>query len=241
MNDAPRETGSEDKAALVLFSGGQDSTTCLAWALERFPRVETVAFDYRQRHRIELDQRLVVLGEMRRRFPPWADRLGDDHLVDLGVLGQISETSLTRDVAFAMEKNGLPNSFVPGRNVLFFTFAAAIAWRRSIRHLVGGMCETDYSGYPDCRDNTIKALQVALDLGMDTNLVLHTPLMWLDKAATWALARELGGDPLVETIVEHTHTCYLSGRGAQHDWGHGCGECPACTLRRRGYEQWQRT
>jgi 7-cyano-7-deazaguanine synthase len=240
MIDAPRDSSLEDRAALVLFSGGQDSTTCLAWALERFHHVETVAFDYRQRHRIELDQRLVVLGEVRRRVPRWADRLGEDHFVDMGVLGQISETSLTRDVAFAIEKSGLPNSFVPGRNLLFFTFAAAIAWRRGIRHLVGGMCETDYSGYPDCRDNTIKALQVTLDLGMDTNFVLHTPLMWLDKAATWALARQLGGEPLIETIVEHTHTCYLSERGTRHDWGYGCGDCPACQLRRHGYERWRR-
>jgi 7-cyano-7-deazaguanine synthase len=174
MNDA--------RSALVLFSGGQDSTTCLAWALEQFAHVETVAFDYRQRHRIELDQRLVVLAEIRRRFPHWAERLGEDHLVDMGVLGQLSETSLTRDVAFEIEKDGLPNTFVPGRNLLFFTFAAAIAWRRAIADLVGGMCETDFSGYPDCRDNTIKALQVALNLGMDRSFVLHTPLMWLDKA-----------------------------------------------------------
>ena len=228
----------DSRSALVLFSGGQDSTTCLAWALERFRHVETVAFDYRQRHRIELDQRLVVLDAFRNRFPHWAGRLGEDHLVDMAVLGQISETSLTREVAFAMEKGGLPNTFVPGRNLLFFTFAAAIAWRRNIRHLVGGMCETDYSGYPDCRDNTMKALQVALDLGMDRNFVLHTPLMWLDKAATWALARELGGEALVEIIVDHTHTCYLGERGPRHPWGHGCGACPACGLRKRGYELW---
>jgi 7-cyano-7-deazaguanine synthase len=228
----------ESRSALVLFSGGQDSTTCLAWTLERFQHVETVAFDYRQRHRIELDQRLVVRDELRRRFPHWASRLGEDHLVDLAVLGQISETSLTRDVAFAMEQNGLPNTFVPGRNLLFFTFAAAIAWRRSIRHLVGGMCETDYSGYPDCRDNTVKALQVALNLGMDKSFVLHTPLMWLDKAETWAMAYQLGGQALVETIREHTHTCYRSERGTRHAWGYGCGECPACSLRKRGYEAW---
>ncbi|MBN9486991.1 MAG: 7-cyano-7-deazaguanine synthase QueC [Alphaproteobacteria bacterium] len=227
----------DSRSALVLFSGGQDSTTCLAWALERFQHVETVAFDYRQRHRIELDQRLVVLDELRR-APPWADRLGEDHLVDMAVLGQISETSLTRDVAFAMEKDGLPNTFVPGRNLLFFTFAATIAWRRNIRHLVGGMCETDYSGYPDCRDNTVKALQVALNLGMDKSFVLHTPLMWLDKAETWALAHELGGQTLVGTILEHTHTCYQSERGPRHPWGYGCGECPACSLRKRGYETW---
>jgi 7-cyano-7-deazaguanine synthase len=227
----------DSRSALVLFSGGQDSTTCLAWALERFQHVETVAFDYRQRHRIELDQRLVVLDELRR-APPWADRLGEDHLIDMAVLGQISETSLTRDVAFAMEKDGLPNTFVPGRNLLFFTFAATIAWRRNIRHLVGGMCETDYSGYPDCRDNTVKALQVALNLGMDKSFVLHTPLMWLDKAETWALAHELGGQALVGTILEHTHTCYQSERGPRHPWGYGCGECPACSLRKRGYETW---
>jgi 7-cyano-7-deazaguanine synthase len=231
-------TTKDARSALVLFSGGQDSTTCLAWALERFDRVETIAFDYRQRHRIELDQRLVVLEEVRRRFPRWTEKLGDDHFIDMGVLGQISETSLTRNVAFAMKNDGLPNTFVPGRNLLFFTFAAAVAWRRDIRNMVGGMCETDFSGYPDCRDNTIKALQVALNLGMDRSFVLHTPLMWLDKAETWALAKELGGDSLVETILEHTHTCYQSDRGPRHAWGYGCGECPACALRKRGYEMW---
>jgi 7-cyano-7-deazaguanine synthase len=225
--------------ALVLFSGGQDSTTCLAWALEHFTNVDTIAFDYRQRHRIELDQRLVVLEEIRQRFPRWKEKLGEDHFIDMGVLGQISETSLTRDVAFAMKNDGLPNTFVPGRNLLFFTFAAAVAWRRNIRNMVGGMCETDFSGYPDCRDSTIKALQVALNLGMDRSFVLHTPLMWLDKADTWALAKQLGGAPLVETILDHTHTCYQSERGPRHDWGHGCGECPACALRKRGYEMWQ--
>jgi len=229
----------DSSSALVLFSGGQDSTTCLAWALQRFQHVETVAFDYRQRHRIELDQRLVVLEEVRRRLPQWAGRLGEDHFVDMGVLGQISDTSLTRDMAFEIEKGGLPNSFVPGRNLLFFTFAAAIAWRRGIRHLVGGMCETDYSGYPDCRDNTLKSLQVTLNLGMDRSFVLHTPLMWLDKAETWSLAEELGGAALIETILEHTHTCYQSERGARHPWGHGCGECPACALRKRGFEMWR--
>jgi 7-cyano-7-deazaguanine synthase len=227
------------RSALVLFSGGQDSTTCLAWALERFDHVETIAFDYRQRHRIELDQRLVVLEQVRRHFPRWTEKLGEDHFIDMGVLGQISDTSLTRDVAFKMEQDGLPNTFVPGRNLLFFTFAAAVAWRRNIRHMVGGMCETDYSGYPDCRDNTIKALQVALNLGMDRSFVLHTPLMWLDKAETWALAEQLGGAPLVETILEHTHTCYQSERGPMHAWGRGCGECPACVLRKRGYETWK--
>jgi 7-cyano-7-deazaguanine synthase len=229
----------DSRSALVLFSGGQDSTTCLAWALERFDHVETIAFDYRQRHRIELDQRLVVLEQVRRRFPQWIEKLGDDHFIDMGVLGQISETSLTRDVAFAMKNDGLPNTFVPGRNLLFFTFAAAVAWRHNIPNMVGGMCETDFSGYPDCRDNTIKALQVALNLGMDRSFVLHTPLMWLDKAETWALAHDLGGTPLVETILEDTHTCYQSERGPMHAWGHGCGECPACALRKRGFEMWK--
>ena len=228
-----------NEAALVLFSGGQDSTTCLAWALERFDRVETVAFDYRQRHRIELDQRLAVLAEMRRAFPRWASRLGDDHFIDMGVLGQISDTSLTREVAFSLETGGLPNSFVPGRNLLFFTFAAAVAWRRDIRNLVGGMCETDFSGYPDCRDDTIKALQVALNLGMNRSFELHTPLMWIDKADTWQLARSLGGEVLVEIVREHTHTCYMSERGPRHAWGHGCGECPSCALRKRGFEKWR--
>jgi 7-cyano-7-deazaguanine synthase len=181
----------------------------------------------------------VVKEEMRRRHPQWAGRLGEDHVVDLGVLGRISDTALTRDVAFAMEKDGLPNTFVPGRNLLFFTFAATVAWRRSIRHLVGGMCETDFSGYPDCRDDTIKALQVALNLGMDRRFVLHTPLMWLDKAATWALAQELGGEALVEIILEHSHTCYQSERGPRQAWGYGCGACPACALRQRGYVAWR--
>jgi 7-cyano-7-deazaguanine synthase len=228
----------DDRSALVLFSGGQDSTTCLAWALERFAHVETIAFDYGQRHRIELDQRLIVRERIRRQFAVWANRLADDHLVDMGVLGRISDTALTRDVAFVMEKDELPNTFVPGRNLLFFTFAAAVAWRRGIRNLIGGMCETDFSGYPDCRDDSIKALQVALNLGMDRRFVLHTPLMWLDKAETWALARQLGGADLVDIIREHTHTCYESVRGSRHDWGYGCGACPACALRKRGYIAW---
>jgi 7-cyano-7-deazaguanine synthase len=230
MNDA--------RSALVLFSGGQDSTTCLAWALEQFAHVETVAFDYRQRHRIELDQRLVVLAEIRRRFPHWAERLGEDHLVDMGVLGQLSETSLTRDVAFEIEKDGLPNTFVPGRNLLFFTLAAALAYRRGLSVLVGGMCETDFSGYPDCRDNTLKALQVAISLGLDAPMTIETPLMWLSKAQTWALAEQLGGEALTDLIVEHTHTCYLGDRVHRHPWGYGCDLCPACELRRKGYEGW---
>jgi 7-cyano-7-deazaguanine synthase len=222
--------------ALVLFSGGQDSATCLAWALDRFAMVETVGFDYRQRHRVELDSRRVVLDQLRRGFAQWAGRLGADHLVDLGVLGQISDTALTRDSAIVFAESGLPSTFVPGRNLIFFAFAAAIGYRRGARHLVGGMCETDYSGYPDCRDDTLKALQATLSLGMDRRFVVHTPLMWRDKAATWELAEALGGKPLVSLIREETHSCYLGERSRSHDWGFGCGRCPACALRRTGWE-----
>jgi 7-cyano-7-deazaguanine synthase len=222
--------------ALVLFSGGQDSTTCLAWALDRFPVVETVGFDYRQRHRIELDCRAAVVAGLRRAFPRWEARLGADHLVDLGVLGEISDTALTRDSAISFAESGLPSTFVPGRNLIFFAFAAAIGYRRGARHLVGGMCETDYSGYPDCRDDTLKALQATLTLGMDWRFIVHTPLMWRDKRATWALAEKLGGAPLVALIRELTHSCYLGDRTRRHDWGYGCGDCPACRLRRAGWE-----
>ena len=221
--------------ALVLFSGGQDSTTCLAWALEHFERVETLGFHYGQRHRIELDCRAPILDELRSLFPQWASRLGEDHLLDLAVLGQLSSTALTDDRAIAFEANGLPNTFVPGRNLIFFNFAAALAYRRGLKVLVGGMCETDYSGYPDCRDDTIKALQVALNLGMDRRFVLETPLMWLDKAATWRLAENLGGASLVEALLEHTHSCYLGDRQHRHAWGYGCGTCPACDLRAKGW------
>jgi 7-cyano-7-deazaguanine synthase len=229
----------DDKKAIVLFSGGQDSTTCLAWALERFEAVETVGFDYGQRHRVELDMRPRLAEELRRSFPAWAGRLGEDTLIDLSVLGQISETSLTRDVAFALEASGLPNSFVPGRNLLFMGFAAALAYRRGAKHLVTGVCETDFSGYPDCRDDTMKAMQLALNLGMDTRFVIHTPLMWIDKAQTWALAEKLGGEALVSLIVRETHTCYQNDRSVVHDWGHGCGACPACNLRKAGFERWR--
>ncbi len=224
------------EAALVLFSGGQDSTTCLAWALARFAAVETLGFDYRQRHRIELDCRSAIIARLRRDFPDWAHRLGADHLIDFGLLGQLSETALTRERAIAFADSGLPNTFVPGRNLLFFTLAAIIGYRRGIRHLVGGMCETDYSGYPDCRDDTLKALQASLSLGFDHRFVIHTPLMWRDKAATWALADRLGGEALVALVREETHSCYKGERGRHHDWGYGCGECPACALRRRGWE-----
>lgn len=223
-------------SALVLFSGGQDSTTCLAHALQRYQRVETIAFDYRQRHSVELEARLVVLEQIRKQFPMWAGKLGEDHLLDLAVLGAVSETSLTRETAFKMESTGLPNTFVPGRNLLFLTLAAAVAYRRDLQVIVTGVCETDFSGYPDCRDDTMKAMQLALSLGMDKRFLIETPLMWIDKAATWAMAQELGGQPLVDLIVEHTHTCYLGDRIHRHDWGYGCGECPACALRARGYQ-----
>jgi 7-cyano-7-deazaguanine synthase len=222
--------------ALVLFSGGQDSTTCLAWALQRYARVETIGFAYGQRHAVEMDCRPCVLDRLRCGFAAWADRLGDDHVLDLSLLGQISDTALTQQRAIELQANGLPNTFVPGRNLLFLGFAATVAYRRGLSVLVGGMCETDFSGYPDCRDNTLKAMQVALSLGLDTRMVVETPLMWLDKADTWRLAAQLGGDALVALIVEHTHTCYLGERGSRHPWGYGCGQCPACTLRRRGWE-----
>jgi 7-cyano-7-deazaguanine synthase len=223
--------------ALVLFSGGQDSTTCLAWALSRYAKVETIGFDYGQRHAIELTVRPALLQKMRALSPEWASRLGEDHMIDLSLLSRISDTALTRDVEITMQENGLPNTFVPGRNLLFMTVAATLAYRRGLDVLVGGMCETDFSGYPDCRDDTMKALQVALNLGMATRLKLETPLMWIDKAATWRLAQELGGQQLVDLIRADTHTCYLGERGALHDWGYGCGKCPACELRARGYQQ----
>ncbi|MDO9361228.1 MAG: 7-cyano-7-deazaguanine synthase QueC [Polaromonas sp.] len=221
--------------ALVLFSGGQDSTTCLAQALSKYERVETVGFDYGQRHSVELQARLVVLQQMRAQFPKWAHKLGEDHVLDLAVLGQVSETSLTRDMAFRMESSGLPTTFVPGRNLLFLTLAAALAYRRGLQVMVTGVCETDFSGYPDCRDDTMKAMQLALSLGMDKRFLIETPLMWIDKAATWALAETLGARALVDLIIEHTHTCYLGDREHRQAWGYGCGTCPACELRARGY------
>jgi 7-cyano-7-deazaguanine synthase len=227
--------------ALVLFSGGQDSTTCLAWALERFERVETIGFDYGQRHRIELDQRAVLREALAGLKPEWAQRLGPDHLIELSALGAISDTALTNAKAIEMGEKNLPNTFVPGRNLIFLTFAAAVAYRRGSKRIVGGMCETDFSGYPDCRDDAIKAMQVALNIGMESRFVLETPLMWLDKAQTWALAQDLGGGALVEAIVEHSATCYLGARGARHVWGYGCGECPACRLRAEGFETWKKT
>lgn len=224
--------------ALVLFSGGQDSTTCLAWALARYAQVETVGFDYGQRHAVELEQRGPLLSALRAAFPAWGAKLGADHLVPMRELAAISDTALTRDAQIRMSAAGLPNTFVPGRNLLFFTYAAAIAYRRDLTVLVGGMCETDYSGYPDCRDDTLKALQVALSLGTERRTVIETPLMWLDKAATWQLAQDLGGDALVELIRRDTHSCYL-GERAMHDWGAGCGHCPACELRAGGWRRWR--
>ena len=232
---APRDP----RRALVLFSGGQDSTACLAWALQRFAQVETVGFDYGQRHRVELECRVNVIALLRQQFPDWAGRLGPDHLLDLNVLGQISSSALTDARAIELDSTGLPNTFVPARNLMFFTLAAALAYRRSLNVLVGGMCETDYSGYPDCRDNTLKALQVAISLGLDAPMTIETPLMWLNKARTWALAEQLGGAALVALTIEHTHTCYLGERSLRHAWGHGCGSCPACDLRRAGHAEWR--
>ncbi|MCH9809445.1 MAG: 7-cyano-7-deazaguanine synthase QueC [Alphaproteobacteria bacterium] len=225
--------------AVVLFSGGQDSTVCLAWALDRYETVETIAFDYGQRHRVELDQRRIVLRNLTAINPSWQNRLGEDHLVGLPELGKISETALTREAEIVLTENGLPSTFVPGRNLLFLTYAAAIAYRRGIGRLVGGMCETDYSGYPDCRNATLESLAATLSLGMDAKFSIETPLMYLDKAQTWAMAEELGGERLVELIVEDTHTCYLGERTGRHDWGYGCGGCPACELRAKGYLSWR--
>jgi 7-cyano-7-deazaguanine synthase len=224
--------------ALVLLSGGQDSTTCLALALDCHEHVETVGFDYGQRHQVELGQRAIVLEKIRQNFPAWRDRLGEDHLVRIESLAQISATALTHDIEIKMDARGLPNTFVPGRNLLFLTFAAALAYRRGLKHIVGGMCETDFSGYPDCRDDTIKAMQLALNLGMESRFVVDTPLMWLDKAATWRLAESVGGTALVNLIRKETHSCYLGERTKWHDWGYGCGSCPACQLRAEGWRKY---
>ena len=224
------------ESALVLFSGGQDSTICLAWALARFERVETIGFDYGQRHKVELECRASVRRRLGEAIPEWRRRLGEDHTLGLAALAAVSDTALTRDAEIEMGEHGLPTTFVPGRNLVFLIFAAAVAYRRGHRHLVGGMCETDFSGYPDCRDDTLKAMQVALNLGMEKRFVLHTPLMWIDKAATWSLAEELGGDALLRIVVEETHTCYLGARDTRHEWGYGCGVCPACELRAKGYQ-----
>ena len=229
----------QTETAVVLFSGGQDSATCLAWALQRFARVEMVGFSYGQRHAIELDCRDRLLDGMKSLSAAWAAKLGVSHTLDIPTLADISDTALTRDVAIGMGEDGLPNTFVPGRNLVFLTFAAALAYRRGIRHIIGGMCETDYSGYPDCRDDTLKSLQVTLGLGLDQRFVIETPLMWIDKARTWKLAHELGGDALVELIRRDTHSCYVGDRTTLHDWGYGCGTCPACELRAGGYARYR--
>jgi len=226
-------------SALVMFSGGQDSTTCLAHALSKYDRVETLGFDYGQRHRVELQARHTVRDRLRAQFPQWAPRLGEDHVLTLEVLQQIGGSSLTEDVAFAMQADGLPNTFVPGRNLLFLTLAGALAYRRGLQVIVTGVCETDFSGYPDCRDDTMKAMQLALNLGLERRLRIETPLMWIDKAQTWQMAQDLGGDALVELVVRDTHTCYQGTRDELHDWGYGCGSCPACELRAKGWQRWR--
>ena len=225
--------------AIVLFSGGQDSTVCLAWALERFSRVETVGFDYGQRHAIELSVRARLREKMAALNSGWAARLGDDHVIKLDALAAISDTALTRQTAIKLADSGLPTTFVPGRNLMFFCFAGALAYRRGARHLVAGMCETDYSGYPDCRDDTVKAMQVALTLGLDKCVAIHTPLMWIDKAETFALAVEIGGEAFLDLLIEDSHSCYLGDRSKRHDWGYGCGTCPACQLRAQGFAKFK--
>ena len=225
--------------ALVLFSGGQDSTVCLAWALERFSRVETIGFDYGQRHAIELSVRTRLREKMSALKSGWAARLGNDHMIKLDALAAISDTALTRQTTIEIADSGLPTTFVPGRNLMFFCFAGALAYRRGARHLVAGMCETDYSGYPDCRDDTIKAMQVALTLGLDKRVAIHTPLMWIDKAETFTLAVEIGGEAFLDLLIEDSHSCYLGDRGKRHDWGYGCGTCPACQLRAQGFAKFK--
>jgi len=238
MHDTPAPEP-DAGSALVLFSGGQDSTVCLAWALQRYARVETVGFDYGQRHSVELEARLAVRQGIVERFPDWVDRLGPDAVLDLKGFGAVAESALTADRAIEMTERGLPSTFVPGRNLVFFVYAAALADRRGLDRLVGGMCETDFSGYPDCRRDTLDAVEQSLRLGMDRDFRIETPLMRLDKAETWALAHDLGGDALVDLIVTETHTCYRGERGMLHPWGHGCETCPACELRARGWERWR--
>lgn len=226
-----------EKSALVLFSGGQDSTVCLAWALENFDRVETIGFDYRQRHIVELDCRLEVIKQLQASYPTWAEKLGEDRVIDLGWLGQISDCALTEAREIELSSNGLPNTFVPGRNLVFFLIASAVAYRRGLTTLVGGMCQTDFSGYPDCRQDTLKALQVATNLGMDSQFRFETPLMWIDKSETFKLAEKLGGSSLLKIINEFTHTCYKGDHKTKHTWGYGCGDCPACELRKNGWHK----
>jgi len=230
---------SEKSTALLLFSGGQDSATCLAWALDKYDYIETVGFDYGQRHAVEMECRLGVREVIAAKFPSWGEKLGEDHLVDLKGLGDISETSLTRDSEITMNAAGLPSTFVPGRNLIFLNYAAAVGYRRGIYTLIGGMCEADFSGYPDCRQDTLDAVMTSISLGMDVKYTLETPLMQVSKAGAWGLAKKLGGQPLVDIILEESHTCYLGARGERHDWGYGCGECPACELREKGWTAYE--
>jgi 7-cyano-7-deazaguanine synthase len=223
--------------ALVLFSAGQDSATCLAWALERYAHVETIGFDYGQRHAVELSQRPILIASVKAAFPAWEHKLGPDHLIDIKSFGAIGDSALTANRAIAIQVNGLPSTFVPGRNLAFLVYAAAVADRRGLGTLVAGMCETDFSGYPDCRAETLAAQLAALRLGMARDFQLETPLMHLTKAATWRLAHALGGQLLVDLIVEHSHTCYRGNRTTRHDWGYGCAACPACDLRAQGWAE----
>lgn len=222
----------------VLFSGGQDSATVLAWALERFDHVETIGFSYGQRHDVEMTVRKALLDKLRAAFPAWSARLGEDHVIDLVGLGAISETALTRERAIDTLESGLPNTFVPGRNLIFLNYAAALGWRRGFSELVAGMCEADFSGYPDCRKDTLDAQMHAISLGLDRPFHLHSPLMTRSKAQAWTLAHSLGGDVLVEMIRTGTHTCYMGVRDTLHDWGYGCGTCPACDLRAKGWAEY---
>lgn len=233
MTDNPQK-------ALLMFSGGQDSATCLAWALEHYDHVETVGFHYEQRHAIEMECRTAVLVQMRELNPNWDTKLGQDKIIDLGALGAISDTSLTRDVEIILNTQGLPSTFVPGRNLIFLNFAAALGYRRGITKIIGGMCQADFSGYPDCRIETLDAQMHAISLGMDRAFTLETPLMDLSKAGAWALAHKLGGEALVQLILEQTHSCYLGERDERHDWGYGCGSCPACELRAKGWSEYSR-
>jgi len=227
-----------ERSALVLFSGGQDSTICLAYALAHYDRVETIGFDYGQRHSVELSCRPRIIDALKHQFPHWASKIGPDRVCDVSVLGEIGETAMTSDTEILISENGLPNTFVPGRNLLFLTLAGALAWRRNISTLIGGMCETDYSGYPDCRRSTLDVQELTLTRGMDRPMSIETPLMWLDKSETWELADELGGPRLVDLVIEESHTCYLGDRSHRHAWGYGCGTCPACELRANGYNKW---
>ncbi|AHA28131.1 7-cyano-7-deazaguanine synthase QueC [Candidatus Liberibacter americanus] len=222
-------------SALLLFSGGQDSSTCLAWALNKFDSVKTIGFDYGQRNKIELKCRINILKKIIKLIPEWQESLGEDFILPLTTIGEISNSSLTKNIEMKIKNNGLPNTFVPGRNIIFLVFAAALAYRLGIKNIIAGMCETDYSGYPDCRDNTIKAVETALNLGMENNFILHTPLMWLKKYQTWQMIQDIGGKKLVDLIIEESHTCYLGIRDKRHEWGYGCDSCQACNLRKKGW------